>query len=178
MKIIKGLINVLTTLIIVVGVVLLGLYVCGITPYVVLSGSMEPTIKTGSLSFINKHVKYENIKEKDIIAFKMDDKTLVTHRVVSITDEGFETKGDANEDKDGGVVTKNNYFGKNLFSIPVIGRAVKLVQSTTGKIVFGTLIVLLFMAGILLGEDKKKTKEGKELTLEIKESDVSKSKEK
>ena len=160
MKIVKNIINVLTTLIIVVGVVFIGLYLCGITPYVVLSGSMEPTIKTGSLCFINKHVKYENIKEKDIIAFKMEG-TLVTHRVYSVTDEGFETKGDNNDDKDGSLVTKDNFVGKNIFWIPKVGYGVKLVQSTKGKIIFGTCIVLLFMSGLLLGDDKKKVSKEK-----------------
>lgn len=160
MKIVKNIINVLTTLIIVVGVVFVGLYLCGITPYVVLSGSMEPTIKTGSLCFINKHAKYEKIKEKDIIAFKMEG-TLVTHRVYSVTQEGFETKGDNNDDKDGSLVTKDNFVGKNIFWIPKVGYGVKLVQSTKGKIIFGTCIVLLFMSGLLLGDDKKKVSKEK-----------------
>ena len=64
MKIIKGIINVLTTLIIVIGGIFLILYVCGIVPYVVLSGSMEPTIETGSVCFINKHTSFDSIKEK------------------------------------------------------------------------------------------------------------------
>ena len=167
MKILKGIINVVTTLIIVVGVIFIGLYIFGITPYVVLSGSMEPTIKTGSLCFINKHAKYEKIKEKDVIAFKKDG-TLVTHRVYSVTEEGFETKGDNNDDKDGGLVTKSNFVGKNIFWIPKVGYGVKLVQSTKGKIIFGTCIVLLFMSGLLLGDDKKKvSKEDKDLTLEV-----------
>ncbi len=68
MKIIKGIINVLTTLIIVIGGLFLILYFCGIVPYVVLSGSMEPTIETGSVCFINKNTKISSIKEKDIIA--------------------------------------------------------------------------------------------------------------
>ena len=167
MKILKGIINVVTTLIIVVGVIFIGLYIFGITPYVVLSGSMEPTIKTGSLCFINKHAKYEKIKEKDVIAFKKDG-TLVTHRVYSVTEEGFETKGDNNDDKDGGLVTKSNFVGKNIFWIPKVGYGVKLVQSTKGKIIFGTCIVLLFMSGLLLGDDKKKvSKEDKDFTLEV-----------
>jgi len=170
MKILIGIINVLTTLIIVVGVVFIGLYIFGITPYVVLSGSMEPTIKTGSLCFINKHAKYEKIKEKDVIAFKKDG-TLVTHRVYSVTEEGFETKGDNNDDKDGGLVTKDNFVGKNVFWLPKVGYGVKLVQSTKGKIIFGTCVVLLFMAGLLLGEDKKKvSKEAKEDIVETQDS--------
>ena len=75
MKIVKGIINVFTTLIISVGGIFLILYAFGIIPYVVLSGSMEPTIKTGSLCFVNKHTDIENIKEKDIIAFKLKDGT-------------------------------------------------------------------------------------------------------
>ena len=178
MKIIKGLINVLTTLIIVVGVIFIGLYLFGITPYVVLSGSMEPTIKTGSLCFINKNAKYENIKKNDIIAFKMGDNTLVTHKVVNITNEGFETQGEANKDKDGGLVTKNNFFGKNVFWIPGLGYGVKLIQTTTGKIVFGTIVVILLVVGFLFGEpDAKKPKKqkadksAKEETTEEKDSE-------
>lgn len=169
MKIIKGLINVLTTLIIVVGVIFIGLYIFGITPYVVLSGSMEPTIKTGSLCFINKHAKYEKIKEKDIIAFKSNG-TLVTHRVDEINDDGFVTKGDSNDTQDGSLVTKDNFVGKNIFWIPKVGYGVKLVQSTKGKIIFGTLIVLLFIAGLLFGEDKKKVSKDKDVIVETKDS--------
>ena len=62
-----------------------------------------------------------------------------------------------------------------MFWIPKVGYGVKLVQSTRGKIIFGTFIVLLLAAGLLLGEDDKKvSKRGKELTLEITDSDIRK----
>ncbi len=160
MKIIKGIINVLTTLIIVVGGIFIGLYLFGFTPYVVLSGSMEPTIKTGSLCFINKHAKYETIKEKDIIAFKASGGTLVTHRVVSIDENGFVTKGDNNKNQDG-VSNRSQFVGKNVFWIPYVGYGIMLIQSTTGKIIFGTFVVLLLLVGLLFGDDKKKDKKEK-----------------
>ena len=156
MKIIKEIINVLTTLVIIIGGLFVILYAIGYTPYVVLSGSMEPTIKTGSVCFINKHASYEKIKEKDIIAFRLKSGTLVTHRVIDITNEGLITKGDNNEDKDDVITTKNNFVGKNSFWIPKLGYLVVLFQSTKGKIIFITYIVLLFIAGLLFGEDKKK----------------------
>ena len=159
MKIIKGIINVLTTLIIVIGGIFLILYACGIVPYVVLSGSMEPTIETGSVCFINKHASFDSIKEKDIIAFKLKDGTLVTHRVVEVNESGIKTKGDNNADIDGSTITKNNFVGKNIFWIPKVGYVVKAFQSTKGKIIMITCIVLLFVAGLLLGEDKKKKTE-------------------
>ena len=160
MKIIKGIINVFTTLIIVVGGIFIGLYIFGFTPYVVLSGSMEPTIKTGSLCFINKHANYDSIKEKDIIAYKASGGTLVTHRVVSIDNDSFVTKGDNNKNQDG-VSNRNQFVGKNVFWIPYVGYGIMLIQSTTGKIIFGTFVVLLFLAGLLFGEDKKKDKKEK-----------------
>ena len=156
MKIIKQIINVLTTIIIGVGVLILVLYLFGIVPYVVLSGSMEPTIDTGSLCFINKNAKYEDVKEKDIIAFKLSDGTLVTHRAIEITETGIVTKGDNNDGADSNQVKKDNFVGKNLFWIPKVGYAVKAFQSTKGKIIIITSIVLLFAAGFLFGENKKK----------------------
>ena len=156
MKIVKGIINVLTTLIIGIGGLILVLYLFGIVPYVVLSGSMEPTIDTGSLCFINKNADYEDVKEKDIIAFKLKDGTLVTHRAIEITETGIVTKGDNNDGADSNQVKKDNFVGKNLFWIPKVGYAVKAFQSTKGKIIVITSIVLLFAAGFLFGENKNK----------------------
>jgi len=161
MKVIKGIINVLTTLIIIIGGIFLLLYICGIVPYVVLSGSMEPTIETGSVCFINRHTKFNSIKEKDIIAFKYNDGTLVTHRAVKVTKLGIRTKGDNNKDIDSNVVKKENFVGKNIFWIPKVGYVVKGFQSTKGKIIIITCIVLLFVSGFLFGEDKKKSKNNK-----------------
>ena len=158
MKVIKGIINVFTTLIIIIGGLFLILYMCGIVPYVVLSGSMEPTIETGSLCFINKHADFKNIKEKDIIAFKHNDGTLVTHRAVKVTKAGIKTKGDNNKDIDSNIVEKRNFVGKNIFWIPKIGYIIKKFQSTKGVIILITCVVLLFVSGLLFGEDDIKSK--------------------
>lgn len=159
MKVIKGIINVLTTLIIVIGGIFLILYACGIVPYVVLSGSMEPTIETGSICFINKHTDINSIKENDIIAFKLNNGTLVTHRAVEITKEGIKTKGDNNKDIDGNIVGKEEFVGENLFWIPKVGYVVRKLQSPKGIIMLITCVVLLFVSGLLFGEDDKKIKE-------------------
>ena len=160
---IKGIINVLTTLIICIGSLFIILYIFGIVPYVVLSGSMEPTIGTGSVCFINKNANIDNIKEKDIIAFKLRDGTLVTHRAIKVDDSGIITKGDNNKDADSNVVNKENFVGKNLFWIPKVGYVVKTFQTTKGKIIAVAIIVLLLVSGFLFGEDKNKEKINKEL---------------
>ncbi len=156
MKIIKNIINIVTTLIIGIGAVLVLLYLFGIVPYVTLSGSMEPTVKTGSLCFINKKTKIKDIKKKDIIAFKLEDDTLVTHRVKDITKDGIITKGDNNKKADDAIVTNHNYVGKNIFWIPKIGYAVVAFQSPRGKVVLLICVVVLFTIGLLFGSNSKK----------------------
>lgn len=162
MKIIKSILNIIMTIIIIVGSVFVILFCIGIQPYVVESGSMQPEIPTGSLCFINKKAKYENMKVGDVIAFKINSNAFATHRIVSITDEGFETKGDANNVIDNIITTQDNYIGQNIFSIPYVGFWILVIQTTRGKIILGTIIIVLFLAGVLIGQpSKKKQKESK-----------------
>lgn len=163
LKVIKVLINTLVTMILFFGTLFIILFAVGIEPYVVETGSMEPAIQRGSLSFINKHVDYSKINENDVIAFSISSGKKVTHRVIKKTDEGLETKGDSNNVSDGVSTTQDNYFGKNIFSIPKLGYFVMLIQTARGKIILGTAIIVLLLIGFLFGEGKKenKTKEAK-----------------
>ena len=56
----------------------------GYKPFIVLSGSMEPTINTGDLA-ISKEIDTSTLKVGDIISFKIKDNIVVTHRIVEIT---------------------------------------------------------------------------------------------
>ncbi len=154
-KVIKVFVNTLMTLILIIGSIFILLYLIGIEPFVVESGSMQPTIQTGSLSFINKHVEYQDIKENDIIAYTASSGAKVTHRAIKITEEGIETKGDSNEVSDGITTTKSNYIGKNIFSIPKLGYVIKLIQTTRGKIMLITMIIVILVAGFLSDAQKK-----------------------
>ena len=154
-KFIKIFINILMNIILVLGITFIILFCCGIEPFVVETGSMEPVIKTGSLCFINKNVKYDDINENDIIAFTVATGNKVTHRVISKTNQGFETKGDANSASDGISTTRQNYIGKNIFSIPKLGYFVKIIQTKTGKIVLSVIIIIILLAGLLLGDKRQ-----------------------
>lgn len=93
----------------------------GVRPYVVLSGSMEPQIYTGSICFINTRASYEDVEAGDVIAYETASGMMVTHRAVQITKTGIVTKGDANDVSDGITTTKNNFKGKALFTVPCAG---------------------------------------------------------
>lgn len=119
---------------------------------------MSPTIEPGSLSFINKHIRYENIEENDVIAYTISTGDKVTHRVISITSDGFETKGDSNDLSDGVSVTQKNYIGKNVFSIPKLGYVIKIIQTQNGKIILIAVIILLLISGFLSDIKEKRNK--------------------
>lgn len=106
---------------------------------VVRSGSMEPTIHTGSVVVVAKSGDY---KIGDVITFNggflgPDGELVpVTHRIVEMrVARGvplYTTKGDANEDPDGREVRDNQVLGKVLFSIPYVGYAVEAARRPSG----------------------------------------------
>lgn len=128
----------------------------GIRPYVVLSGSMEPTIHTGSMCFVNTNKNYKDVKEKDIIAFESASGQMVTHRAINITEEGIETKGDNNDVSDGITTTEKNFKGLTLFSIPYLGYISKFIATKNGMIITISVIVMLMILNLIFREMKKK----------------------
>ncbi|RST72738.1 signal peptidase I [Siminovitchia acidinfaciens] len=113
----------------------------------VLSGSMEPGIKTGSIILIKNTDAGDQFAKGDVITFITEEKILVTHRIVEVQDGGshFITKGDNNNGPDLEPVHVNNIVGKYTdITIPYVGYIFKITESQLG----GAL--LLFLPGILL----------------------------
>lgn len=138
--------------VVIVAVVMLA---CGLRPYITMSGSMEPEIHTGSVCIVNTKADYENIQVGDIIAFKLSSGGLVTHRVISITEDGMETKGDANEVSDGISTTSENFHGKTLFSIPYVGYGIKALQEPQNVAIALVIIVAIFIMGQIGDRESK-----------------------
>lgn len=77
--------NFLVIAIVLLAVALVGVRLFGLTPYTVLSGSMEPTYHVGSLIYV-KDIAADEIKPGTVITFVMnEDLVLATHRVVDAT---------------------------------------------------------------------------------------------
>ena len=57
----------------------------GYKPLVVLTGSMEPTLKEGGIVYYKK-VNPTELKEGDIITFKISEDTVVSHRIEKVND--------------------------------------------------------------------------------------------
>ena len=117
----------------------------GIKPFIVLSGSMEPEIHTGSMAYIHTKTDPYKIHSGDIITYKISD-TVVTHRVIDETVTTVTTKGDANEEADFSPVTRDNIVGKYLFSIPYLGY---LYSYITTPFLFPVLVSLFVVELII-----------------------------
>lgn len=103
MQAIKKIWNFISTIIvlgmIMLAIALVGVRLVGLTPYTVLSGSMEPTYHVGSLIYV-KDVEPEDVEIGMPITFVVNEDLLVaTHRVVDI--EVFTTKQELIMGEDG-----------------------------------------------------------------------------
>lgn len=159
--------SILVALVVLLALLLVGARVVGLQVFVVLSGSMEPTYRTGSLIYVKKVDPY-TIQEGQPITFMMNETTVATHRVVGIVPDEedptvirFRTKGDANDAEDGGLVHYKNVIGRPVFSIPYLGYVADYIQHPPGRYVAisagAVLLLLVFLPDVFSeGPDKKK----------------------
>jgi signal peptidase len=117
---------------------------------IVRSGSMSPTIPTGSIVFYRK-IAADKVKVGDVIVFTKPDQPneKVTHRVVQIgrsaTGPYYVTKGDANGTPDDWRVPAVGTGWIAWFHVPTAGYALAYMQSTLAR------LLLLVIPAILLG---------------------------
>lgn len=90
-------------------------------PYIIVSGSMEPLVPTGSLIYTKNKASYDI---GEVITFLQDDK-IVSHRIERTVTVGgekyYSTKGDANDVTDVDLVASSDVLGSVTNVIPVIG---------------------------------------------------------
>lgn len=106
---------------------------------VVLSGSMEPELPVGALLWIHKQETYS---PGDVVTFE-ENGSLVTHRLVSVTEGTAVTKGDANNAEDS-PIDVSQIRGKVSAVWSGVGSVLLFLKSPVG-----ILIILLFSCLII-----------------------------
>jgi len=119
----------------------------GIQSFVVLTGSMQPSIPQGSILFSQKTPFYN---KGDVISFEKGTNT-VTHRIVDVRVENnalsYQTKGDANNTIDKELVSSKDILGKSIFFVPYVGQLVLFLKTFQGYallIIFPTVFFIVF----------------------------------
>ena len=141
--------------------------VFGYKPMIVLSGSMETSIHTGDLVFV-KMVDTTTLKENDVIAFRNEENTVTTHRIVEIVYENgkqyFRTKGDANNVEDMNLVEMEDVEGVYVGRLAGVGNFLMFMQKPIG--LFMVLLIILVIGLIWLyivnKKDEKEYRKEKE----------------
>lgn len=115
----------------------------------VLSGSMEPDIRTGSV-VLTRPAESLEIQTGDVIVFRRavdgehTEPILIAHRVVDAGDgTAFRTKGDANKNPDPFLVPADDVVGVVVCDIPYLGRLAGLAGSPYGISVLGCCLGML-----------------------------------
>ncbi len=130
----------------------------GWTPLTVLSGSMEPTIPTGS-QVVVEHIDGEQSAQQlavgDVVTFlpNPDDRMLVTHRIerLSTSADGarlFTTRGDNNNVADPETLTALQLRGVVKYHVPYAGYISNVLNPQQKSIgIFAVVLGLSIYAG-------------------------------
>ena len=151
---------VLVAAVVAVAMLLAGVRLVGITPYAVLSGSMEPAFPVGSMIYV-KAVDPESIEVGDPITFYWDKESgvIATHRVIEIDGEGFHTKGDANEGEDFNDVPYSDLIGRVSRHYPMLGALMEIYTSNVGKVYVVCFAACGAMLNMLAGRLRERRKQ-------------------
>jgi signal peptidase len=115
------------------------------------SGSMEPAVPVGSLTFVTTDASMPAVG--DLVAFRLPSGIVVTHRVVEVIDGDsgrfLRTRGDANAKPDPSLVPSSSIVGVVAFQVPLLGFLLALLGMPIGVVtilsVAGTLITAIWL---------------------------------
>ena len=165
MKILNGLFNILSWIVIAAIVIYMAIaapMLLKYRPVVILSGSMEPSYPVGSIIYYHD-VPFEELEEGNAITFKAGD-SLVTHRITQINgiSRTVVTKGDNNPSEDPVPVEENEIVGKATdFSIPYAGYYVMYGKHPLAiGAMAGILIINFFLDHIVSKREGENEKHG------------------
>lgn len=111
--------------------------IAGISILTVSSNSMQPELTVGDIIIIKKCTDYEI---NDIITYSVDNKYLVTHRIIEKGKNSFCTKGDSNNVSDNDIVKIENVKGKLICN----SKLLKLIYKHWVLFVLIVFIIFIF----------------------------------
>ncbi|MBI2021769.1 signal peptidase I [Candidatus Daviesbacteria bacterium] len=131
----------------------------GFRSFVVLTGSMQPLIPTGSIVYSQKSPSYG---KGDIVSFESGG-VVITHRIIGVVKkEGgtfFKTKGDANNVSDTQLIPQNKVIGKIQFLFPYLGKLLFFLRTLPGFILMIVLPTIIFITLEILNIKKELEKQ-------------------
>ena len=115
-------------------------------PLIVVSGSMEPTLKVGGILYYHEK-NINEFKKNEILVYRYKNH-IISHRIVNKNSDSFITKGDANKKNDSKVIYHNQIIGEGTnFCIPYIGYYIDYIYHHKYLLIITTIILLIDLYG-------------------------------
>lgn len=125
----------------------------GFSSAIIISGSMEPAINVNDLVIYKEK---DNYQVGDVVIFEnFGGKSLTTHRIVGIAEDGFITRGDANNTEDLYHVNPVDIFGAVWLVIPYVGVVSEIMMTPAGILLVVLIGFALVALPVLLGKKKE-----------------------
>lgn len=120
--------------------------VLGYRAFIVMSGSMEPTINITDIVITKE--QEDNFKIGDIIAFQ-ENRVVTVHRIVDISTDGkevlYQTKGDNNNAPDQKKVKSTEIKGRLVHKVPKMGKVILFIHSHIILFVFSIAVIIIII---------------------------------
>ena len=107
------------------------------------SGSMEPSISTMDMLVV---MGGDTFSEGDVITYMSPEGSLVTHRLIAVTEAGFIAQGDANNIPDE-PIARQRVLGKVVFVLRGVGAAIDVIFTPVGGGLALGMVVLALLIG-------------------------------
>jgi signal peptidase len=125
--------------------------------FAVMSGSMEPALRVGSAVVVVPRQQY---KLGQVVTYRdlRNPKATTTHRIVEVNENGFVTKGDANDAPDTNAIRPPAVVGQVALSIPKLGYLVSFARTPIGLtllIILPAMVIISIEVSLIAGEIKR-----------------------
>ena len=135
----------------------------GVTPYAVLSGSMQPQFSVGSLIYVAP-TDPETIQPAQAITFEKESGSIVTHQVYEVDHNNglIYTQGIANQDQNGNIlhdadpVPYSHVIGVPVFSVPLLGYVSSFCTTPPGMYVLIAIAIVAVILSFIADGSKSK----------------------
>jgi signal peptidase len=151
---------------VILSIVLTRVPISGYRAVILAGGSMEPSLDNGSM-LITQRAAPLDMEPGDVITFRHpDSSTTITHRIVSVREEGgarwFTLKGDANATADPNEVAfeQGRAAYRTVFAIPYLGYVLDFVAGRLGILLLLVAPALGLGALQFLGDERRKADRG------------------
>lgn len=115
----------------------------GIKPSIVMTGSMEPTVPTGSIAWVDENFTEDDLEVGTIAVYEPKQGVEVMHRIIAVDGDTYTFQGDNNNSPDLAEPTAENVEGVYLFHVPEAGKAFSWFMDNK-------IPILLILAGVNL----------------------------